>query len=212
MFTDFRSRPRKDDKIIVTYFGTVHDNRVYSPDNYLAAMEGLPHPICDQIETRFIGRVVGGAQSSLTRTRAKVRLLGFMPKLDGIRELEKTDFLLLIATDPSSHAGKLFDYFGCGKPILALSPLGGEIDRLLRLTRTGWCADPWDPNAIREMTLAACRQLKQCSPAITPDMNAIRTYSWPQIIARFAAAVELIPAERVSFRSAQPVLPMSVGA
>jgi glycosyltransferase involved in cell wall biosynthesis len=209
MFKDFWPRRRKDNKIVVTYFGTVHDNRIYSPENYLAAIESLPQPICDRVETRFIGRVIGGAESSLRRATSKVQLLGFMPKLQGIRQLQETDFLLLIATDPSSHAGKLFDYFACGKPILALSPLGGEIDRLLRLTRTGWCADPWDRNAIQQMILSACGQLKQSSPAIDPDMDAIREYSWPQILARFAAAVELTPRLR---NANVPVLPISVGA
>ncbi len=213
MFENFWPRRRKDNKIVVTYFGTVHDNRVYSPDNYLAAIEGLPRSIRNQFETRFIGRVVGRAESSLRRTKATVRLQGFMPKLQGIRQLQETDFLLLIATDPSSHAGKLFDYFGCGKPILALSPLGGEIDRLLRLTRTGWCADPWDQNAIQQMILSACRQLKQSSPTINPDMDAIRTYSWPQILARFATDVELNPIGRVSLQvGTVPVIPISVGA
>jgi hypothetical protein len=136
-----------------------------------------------------------------------------MPKEEGIRRLQETDFALLIASDPSSHAGKLFDYLGCGKPILALSPPGGEIDRLLRRTRTGWCADPWDPSAIREMLIFACRQLRQGVPAIDPDLEAIRTFSWPDIFARFAAAVELNPARGVALESV-PALqrPMSVSA
>lgn len=194
LFHDFKPRERKDGKIVVTYFGTVHDNRVYSPENYLAAIENLPSHIRCRVETRFIGRVIGDAQASLTRTKASVQLLGFMPKRQGIRELQDADFLLLIATDPSSHAGKLFDYFACSKPILALSPPGGEIDRLLRLTRTGWCANPWDQGAIQEMITLACQQLKQGSSAIDPDLDVIKTYSWPQILARFAAAVGLTPA------------------
>jgi glycosyltransferase involved in cell wall biosynthesis len=207
MFRPIKPRRRKGDKIVVTYFGTVHDNRVYSPDNYLAAIESLPPEIRDRLETRFIGRIIGDAQTSLRRTKSAVRLLGFMPKEQGLEHLQETDFALLIASDPSSHAGKLFDYLGCGKPILALSPPGGEIDRLLRKTRTGWCADPWDPSAIQQMIILACRQFLQGFPAIDPDMEAVRTFSWPNIFARFAAAVELRAAERPSVQ-----LPMSVGA
>jgi len=213
MFSDFRPRRRKDGKIVVTYFGSVHDNRVYSPENYLAAVEGLPRHIRDQVETRFIGRVVGDANFSLRRTKAAVRLLGFMPKQQGIRHLQETDFVLLIATDPSSHAGKLFDYFACGKPILAVSPPGGEIDRLLRLTRTGWCADPWDVDAIQQMIISACQQLHRGSAAMNPDLDAIRNYSWPRILSRFAAAVGLWPAERISLDTTKALeMPMGVGA
>jgi glycosyltransferase involved in cell wall biosynthesis len=213
MFRDFKPRRRKDDKIVITYFGTVHDNRIYSPDNYLAAVENLQAQIRNKLETRFIGRVIGDAQSLLKRTKAPVQLMGFMPKQQGIRELQDTDFLLLIATDPSSHAGKLFDYFACSKPILALSPPGGEIDRLLRLTRTGWCADPWDQNAIEEMILSACRQFKQGSAGIDPDLDVIQAYSWPQILARFAAAVRLGSAAGLGVSSAPTrEFPLSVGA
>ena len=212
LFRDLKSTSRSDGKIIVTYFGTIHGNRVYSPDNYIAAIESLPPQIRNQVETRFIGRIIGDDQSSLTRTKANIRLLGFMPKEQGIRHLQESDFLLLIATDPSSHAGKLFDYFGCAKPILALSPPGGEIDRLLRLTRTGWCADPWDPAAIQQMILAACRQLRQGSPAMNPDLDAIQNYSWPRILDRFAATVGLTPAPISLGSTTSPKLPMSVGA
>jgi glycosyltransferase involved in cell wall biosynthesis len=198
VFQNSKPRPRNDGKIVVTYFGTVHDNRVYSPDNYLSAVESLPPEVRGRLETRFIGRVIGDAQTSLSQAKATVQLLGFMPKEEGIRRLQETDFALLIATDPSSHAGKLFDYLGCGKPILALSPPGGEIDRLLRRTRTGWCADPWDPSAIRQMIVFACQQLQLGFPALDPDREAIRTFSWPEIFARFAAAVELKPPKTVA--------------
>jgi len=210
LFRDFKPRRRRDGKIVITYFGTIHDNRIYSPEHYLKAIEDLPLHIRDQFETRFIGRVVGDSQTTLHRSAAAVRLMGFMPKQQGIRYLQETDFLLLIAADASSHAGKLFDYLACGKPILALSPPGGEIDRLLRLTRTGWCADPWDPAAIQAMVLAACRQLRQGYPTIDPDMDAIRNYSWPRILTRFAEAVGLAPQQPVPTAALE--LPMSVGA
>jgi len=205
LFRDFKPRRRKDGKIVITYFGTVHDNRVYSPANYVAAMEGLPSSIRDRIETRFIGRVIGGSRRLLSHTQANIRLLGFMPKREGIRHLQDTDLLLLIATDPSSHAGKLFDYLACGKPILALSPPGGEIDRLLRITGTGWCADPWDTNAIQQMVLSACQQLQQGTAVINPNHEAVKSYAWPQILSRFATAVGLAPA-------VEPILPATAPA
>ena len=201
IFRYFRPSRQRDGRIIVTYFGTVHSNRVYSPENYLKAVESLPEPIREKFETRFIGRIIGDSRSSLERTKAVVRLMGFMPRQKGIQHLQESDFVLLIATDPSSHAGKLFDYLGCGKPILALSPPGGEIDRLLRVTGAGWCADPWDPNAIRAMLLAAFHLLQQGLPVINPDVAAIRSYSWPSIFTRFASAVDLSGAESVDRNS-----------
>lgn len=191
MFQTAAPRPWKGRKVVVTYFGTIHNNRIYSPENYLDAIESLPDEIRSRIETRFIGRVVPDALALLERTRADIRVLGFMPKLEGLRRLLESDFVLLIATDPGSHAGKLFDYLGCGKPILALSPLGGEIDQLLRKTRAGWCADPWDKSAIREMMISAYRRLTEGGPIINPDQEAVTAYSWPEILARFAAVTKI---------------------
>lgn len=188
-FYDFRPRRRTDRNMLVTYFGSVHMNLVYSPQNYLKAIETLPAEVRDRIETRFIGRVRPDAQTCLQQTKAIVRQLGFMPMVKGLRYLEETDFLLLIASDPTSHAGKLFDYIATAKPILALTPPDGEIARLLQETRTGWCVDPWDLGAIREMLLEAFNRFKTGEGLIDPNWVAIRTYSWPVIFANFVAKV-----------------------
>jgi glycosyltransferase involved in cell wall biosynthesis len=188
-FDDFRPRGRADGKMLVTYFGSVHMNRVYSPKNYLDAIETLPAEVRDRIETRFIGRVRPDAQASLQQTKAIVRQLGFMPMVKGLQYLEETDFLLLIASDPTSHAGKLFDYLATAKPILALTPRDGEIANLLLETRTGWCVDPWDVGAIREMLLQAFNRFEAGERLTEPNWDAIRTYSWPAIFANFVVTV-----------------------
>ena len=187
MFQDFRPRKRTDGKMLITYFGSVHMNRIYSPKNYLDAIEALPSEVRDRIETRFIGRVRPDAEACLKHTKAIVRQLGFMPMLKGLRYLEETDFLLLIATDPTSHAGKLFDYLATAKPILALSPPNGEIAKVLRETRTGWSADPWDQTAIQAMMMQAFSRLRAGEPIVEPNWDAVRLYSWPTIFANFVA-------------------------
>jgi glycosyltransferase involved in cell wall biosynthesis len=189
MFSDFRSRNRADGKMLVTYFGSVHMNGVYSPKNYLNAMERLPAEIRTRINTRFIGRVRPDAEACLQQSRVAVEQLGFMPKGQGLRYLEETDFLLLIATDPTSHAGKLFDYLATGKPILALSPPNGEIAKLLRETGAGWCADPYDLEAIQAMLLQAFDRLQAKECLIQPNWDVIRSYSWPLIFKDFVVSL-----------------------
>jgi hypothetical protein len=191
MFSDFKSRNRADSKMLVTYFGSVHMNGVYSPKNYLNAMERLPGEIRTRINTRFIGRVRPDAETCLQQSRVAVEQLGFMPKRQGLRYLEETDFLLLIATDPTSHAGKLFDYLATGKPILALTPPNGEIAKLLRETGAGWCADPYDLEAILAMLLKAFERLQTKEQLIQPKWDVIRTYSWPSIFKDFVFSLRI---------------------
>src|SRR5258706_12095542 len=154
-------------------------------------MERLPPKTRARINSRFIGRVRPDAEACLRQSRVVVEQLGFMPKRQGLRYLEETDFLLLIATDPTSHAGKLFDYFATGKPILALSPPNGEIAKLLRETRAGWWADPYDMEAIQAMLLQAFDRLQAKECLINPNWDAIRSYSWPSIFKDFVASMRI---------------------
>ena len=176
---------RADGKMLITYFGSVHTNRVYSPKNYLAAIEGLPSEVRERILTRFIGRVRPDAEACLKQTKANVEQLGFMPQVQGLHFLEETDFLLLIASDPTSHAAKLFDYLATGKPILALSSTSGEIAKLLRETRAGWCADSCNQGAIQQMLLQAWNRLNSSDRIVEPNWQTIRSYSWPEIFGNF---------------------------
>jgi len=193
MFAAFQPQARHDGKMQMAYFGTLHNNRIYSPVNYLAAIDALPAEVRRQVQTRFIGRVTAEAQPLLAR-RADVECCGFMAKAEGLRELQTADVLLLIATGSGSHAGKLFDYLATGKPILALSPPQGEIGELLRATRAGICVDPWDVAAITK-ALAEMHSKISAGIAVTePDRQKIAEYSWPRIMQRFVSETGIVQA------------------
>lgn len=167
--------------VVVTYFGTLNASRVYSPESFLAAMDALPAEVRAAFETRFIGRVTPDCRPLLAG-RAGVREYGFMTKQRGLDLLKQTDLLLLIATNAKSHAGKLFDYLATGKPIIALSPPGGAIDAVLRETGAGWCVDPFDEGAIRDLLQFCYDALHRGEKLIAPDRSAVWRYSWPEIV------------------------------
>jgi glycosyltransferase involved in cell wall biosynthesis len=175
--------PANDSKFVVTYLGTVYANPVYAPiSNYLDALETLPEEVRSRIETRFIGRIALEADPRLHRAHDNIVRIGFLPKMTALAKLAETDLQLLVAADPTTHAGKLFDYLGSGKPILALSPINGEIARIVRETRTGWCVPSDDTDAIRDALLLAFET--RHAPATRPDWDAIRAYEWPNVISR----------------------------
>ncbi|MBV8206214.1 MAG: hypothetical protein JO041_05435 [Acidobacteria bacterium] len=166
---------------IVTYFGTLNASPVYSPAAYLAALDSLPEPVRSGFETRFIGRVTPDCRPLLSG-RAGVREYGFLTKQRGLDLLKEANLLLLIATNAKSHAGKLFDYLASGKPIIALSPPGGAIDQVLRETRAGWCVDPFNVTAIRDLLHMCHNRLQAGEALVSPEPGAVRRYSWPQIV------------------------------
>jgi hypothetical protein len=73
-----------------------------------------------------------------------------------------------------------------GKPILALTPPDSEIGWVIRETRTGLCVGPKDTLRVKEGLLEMDTRLRTGSRIPEPNWEAIRFYSWPEIVARLA--------------------------
>jgi glycosyltransferase involved in cell wall biosynthesis len=184
-FRDFRNRPHGTGKLVITYTGTVYATTIYSPKPLLDAIDSLPEEIRSRIELRFAGRVVDSMIPLLNSCRCTVKQYGFLPQSEAFRLLEETDCVLLVVNNQSAQAGKLFEYFGTGKPILALSPPGGEVARMIAETKAGICVDPDNPGEIRDMLLRAFHAGDQL-PA--PDPARTGRYQRPNLIAQLAEA------------------------
>lgn len=187
VFWNFQPRPHGQRKMLVTYTGTIYVNPVYSPKPYVEALDALPADIRDQIFTRFIGRIADGQESLLQRP--DMEMLGFLPHRQAMDKLAETDWLLLIVNDPTAHAGKLFEYLATRKPILALTPAGGEIARLIERTNSGISADPADPVSLHRALLKMHEGWKNCDAARQwGDDAAVRQYSRVELIGRLTRA------------------------
>ena len=191
LFSGFRPPAGNDQKMVVTYFGTVYANRVYTPLwRYLDVVEQLPEGVRNQIETRFVGRVAREAAPLFEKYTSNIKLLGFLPRAEAVKLLEQTDCQLMVSLNPTSHGGKLFDYLASGRPILALAQPDGEIGRILRETRAGWCVDPGDEQGIRDMLMRAF-EVKRGDAPFAPDREAVQAYEWSRLIARMADLTEV---------------------
>ncbi len=193
-FRGFQHHPPPLPPLIVTYLGTLYANPVYSPQPYLDALEQLPELWRDRIETRFIGRVSADAAPLLAGRRARVLQTGFLPQQQAFRELERSHCLLLLIGTPTVHSGKLFEYLATGIPILAITPHGGEVERVLAETRGGWCADPGDPASIGR----ALQEIYDCSSGqpgarpFAPDPDSVAAYSRERLTLELARATGLL--------------------
>lgn len=173
--------------MVVTHTGTAY--RTASPKYYLEAVDSLPERIRGSIETRFIGRIAESESRTLAGRRSRVKLLGFLAQQDALRLTAETDYLLLTMTNDFSLPGKMFEYLAVRKPILALSPARGEVDRLIAETSSGWCVNPEDPAAIRAMVTAAWERLQHRPVEFAPDEEAIARYERPRLAARMAEEI-----------------------
>ncbi|WNC16550.1 glycosyltransferase family 4 protein [Brevibacillus brevis] len=92
-----------------------------------------------------------------------VRVLGNLPHKEALGLMKGADALLLIG-DVSSDAGayipgKLYEYMGIGKPILALNK-AGEATEIIEKFRLGRVADPEDKEAIKQAYLQLYQEWK----------------------------------------------------
>ncbi|MGC8761492.1 MAG: glycosyltransferase [Bryobacteraceae bacterium] len=185
LFAQREDAPRpKREKVVITHIGTAYSTA--SPAFYFQALDGLPDAIRSRIETRFIGRISETEQRLLARRGESVRLLGFLPQAEALRHIADTDYLLLTMTNEFSLPGKLFEYLASGKPIIALSPCGGEVDRLIAETNAGWCVPHDDPQAVRRVLEEAVRHALQGTVAFRTRRDIVARYERPRLVAEYA--------------------------
>jgi Glycosyltransferase Family 4/Glycosyl transferases group 1 len=188
-FSGLTPRANQEERLIVTHVGTAY--KTASPQFYLDAVDGLPEEIRNQIETRFVGRITDAERRQFEGRKSNNQLLGFMPQHQALRYMEDTDCLLLTMTNNISLPGKLYEYLAAHKPIIALSPAGGEVDNFLRETGTGWCVDYRDQEGIQKLLINLCRQkLEQgILSGFAPDERTVEKYARPNLIKEYASII-----------------------
>jgi len=114
-----------------------------------------------------------------------------MPQNEALRNVETTDYLLLTMTNEISLPGKLFEYLATGKPILAVTPAGSEVDRILQETAGGWCAAPDDLPGLQALIRRAIDRKRRGEPfQSVPD--AIKRYERPRLAAEYGDRIRAL--------------------
>ena len=183
-FKGWQPRPHQRGKVVITHVGTVYS--ASSPRYYLDGLDQMPEEVRNGVETRFVGRIADAERCHLRNRRSTVHLMDFVPQQQAIEEMAEADYLLLTMTDGPSLTGKIFEYLATGKPILAITPLDGEVARILRETKSGWCASPNDQAGICAMLTAAYEQSRTGRSEFQPDRDVIRRFERPRLAGAFA--------------------------
>lgn len=197
-FAGFVPRRNESPRMLVTHVGTVY--KTASPRFYLDAVDALPEEIRSRIETRFVGRIADSERAFLEGRRSTVTPLGFMRQAEALKYLEDTDYLLLTMTNDISVPGKLFEYMAAGKPILAVTAPGSEVDQILRDTGAGITAPPGDPQAMSEMLMRAFEAWRHRMPLVNGRRETVEAYERPRLVKEYGAMMRTA-AERRDYSS-----------
>lgn len=154
------------DKFIITYTGKLYGGRTITP--FLQALSDLirENPIYkSKIQFNFIGSSYDEDLNKIVETMnlsGVVKLRGYLPHQKVIEFLPSSDLLLLIkAPNDLLHTpGKLFEYMGSKRPILALVPPCSETARIINSLRIGVVVHPKDTYEIQQVLLDMMTNLK----------------------------------------------------
>ncbi len=176
--------PRRFDRFTVVYTGSMYGVR--NPDTFLQAVgrllaAGRLDP--ERVRIRFVGRFGEEVRAMFRRPEvsAVTEEAGYVPHAESVAEILGAHALLLVVDDVAGSEGivpgKVFEYIGARRPVLALAPEGAVAD-LVRGTGAGTVLDRHDVGAIAEAVAGLYEEWTRTGTTRFPgDDDAVRRLS-----------------------------------
>lgn len=141
---DFSTEPSgaSSEGLIISYTGTIYPGK-RDPTPLFQALSLLGSD-ASSVKVRFYGRRLTGIRELSLRhdVEASVELFPSVPYHESLRMQQESDLLLLLLWDtPEEHGvytGKLFEYIGAGRPILAIGLDDGVAGTLINQNMFGF--------------------------------------------------------------------------
>lgn len=136
----------------ITHSGLFQDNR--NPKYFLKALSQFLADTPEaksKVKANFIGLMRPGHQKYVKKYGLEdvVKQFGYLSHAETVEQLMLSDVLWLMLNDTVRSPGKLYEYFGAKKPILACLP-DGTMKKLAIDTKAAICTSPKDVAAIKE--------------------------------------------------------------
>lgn len=143
-FNHLNQMPEKDKKFTLLHLGAVGNER--NPVQLFKAVHNLDKKNIitpDSFTLRFIGSIEEKVLNTIKQEHISefVEVINYLPHTRAIEETKRASAMLLLVTQSKKNyrilPGKTFEYLRTGKPILALGPQNGEVDRILSEVQGG---------------------------------------------------------------------------
>jgi len=199
---DYLEKVPLTEKFTITYTGNIYPGK-RDPEPLLKAIailkqEGKINQT--NFELRFFGNNVNQHITYLTTKydiNNLVNIYGFVSFKESIRRQKESSALLLLSwnnpKDAGTLTGKVFEYIGASRPILALAYQGGEIDKLLQKTGCGVVAnDPEEILDVIDKWLEEYGRNKQIKSFYKPKNELIKNYTRREQAKQLAEALNTV--------------------
>ncbi len=193
----------RNDRFTVTYTGSMYGKR--NPGTFLRAVEELVQEGTvddEKIRLRFIGRFGSEVKEMLAASplRMSIERNDYVPHHESIRSLMTSDMLLLVVDESKDSReivpGKVFEYLGARKPVLALTDTEGAVADLIRETGAGTAVQNQDIPGVKRAFVECYRKFLYNDPCAAPNDDAIRTYERKEVTRRLAELLDYLQRRR----------------
>ena len=177
------TEPVDNKKLTVTYTGSMYGRR--TPASFFAAIEMLLKRgvfTADSIHLRFVGRFGAEIEEMFAKAsfRNSIEVITYVTHEESVRYLQRSDVLLMVVDEAKESQyivpGKVFEYMGVGKPIIALAPTTGAVAEHLRETNSGKTANQNDIETCAKIIEDFYRQWLAKKWTFTPNPDAVKKY------------------------------------
>ena len=142
-----------EDRFTLVYVGSLYGSR--SPDALWQALVTLrERGEIERLRLRLVGRIGEDVLATLRGfgLDAVTEHVPYVPHDEAVREMQRATLLLLTVEsyrhERGNLTGKVYEYLGAGRPVLALGPAEGDAADLLRETGTGRMFDREDAKGV----------------------------------------------------------------
>lgn len=180
-FTRIKSIPKTTDKLIITYSGVFLEYN--TPKYFLKAFKQLTierPDIASRIELHFVGHLRKENRHLVSRLKLEefVKDFGYLTHDDSLSKILSSDVLwLMVGRKRNIDAilpGKMFEYFGTGKPVIACVPDGAAKTAALEYGAS-FVTEPDNVEQIKNTLLEVYQlYIKKQLPA--PDKNFVEQH------------------------------------
>jgi glycosyltransferase involved in cell wall biosynthesis len=185
----------RDDNFVMCYMGTVGPLHPLEP--FLEAGKislGMDPDLKKSLRFRVIGandRAELNTMAAKYGMERRLDIVDYLPHREAIMRAASAAVTLISVPGryPGILTGKIFDYLPLPAPVLASVPVGGEIDHLIKSTRSGVCVEPGKPRALAEAILQLFRNHQSALPWEKGDASG---YSRMEVARHFASVFNRI--------------------
>ncbi|MBU3699557.1 MAG: glycosyltransferase family 4 protein [Candidatus Kapabacteria bacterium] len=170
-------------KFTITYTGSMYGRR--TPREFLRALDllkqrGVIRP--EDVHLRFVGRFGAEVHAMLDASSfgASIERISYVTHQESVGFLMRSEASLLIVDDAKESAeivpGKVYEYLGVGRPVIAIAPRDSAIERLLRETDAGRSASQEDIEGVASIIEAYFTRWQRGEQILTPNASEILKY------------------------------------